>query len=508
MGGNVQKRHIITSSFFLLIIALVGGSIYLWNDGTMLPHKKCTLGFTSTSPRASIAQLEIQGTLPSWLQGELLLMGPGIFEYNNISVQHWLDGFACLYRFAIAPSGVSYDHAVLSTKYYTTALEHNYAPSITNTTLVLSWWQRLKQMLRSSPKATHTTHYDNACMNVIPRNNQYIALSDFSMPVVINKETFSIDEQETNKQDKKDNVSAAQVVLDPLTDIYYRLEVSNQDKKYIIHAHKKNDRKEKTIATIATHKPSYMHSLSITEQYIIIIETPLRYTQKSFTTLLPQLKNYFWKQHKKTQFIIIDKKTGIEVSRIATPAFFSFHQVNAREEANTIVLDVVTTNAEHFFANLNFAKIRSNEPLLPTTSILRRYTLDLTTNTATSHVLVERAIELPAINKHYRTKHYTTIYALSMSPRAGMYNQIVKIDLSTHKSVTWQAKGCYPSQPVFVAAPCAQAEDDGVLLSVILDTKTKQSFLLVLDAATFNEHARILLPHHIPFTVHANFYES
>jgi beta,beta-carotene 9',10'-dioxygenase len=52
----------------------------------------------------------------------------------------------------------------------------------------------------------------------------------------------------------------------------------------------------------------------------------------------------------------------------------------------------------------------------------------------------------------------------------------------------------------------AQAEDEGVLLSVVLDTGKDASFLLVLDAATLEELARAEAPHAIPFHFHGNYF--
>jgi beta,beta-carotene 9',10'-dioxygenase len=55
---------------------------------------------------------------------------------------------------------------------------------------------------------------------------------------------------------------------------------------------------------------------------------------------------------------------------------------------------------------------------------------------------------------------------------------------------------------VFVAFPKAEREDEGVLLSVVLDATAGASFLLVLDAGNLSELARARAPHHIPFSFH------
>jgi beta,beta-carotene 9',10'-dioxygenase len=66
-------------------------------------------------------------------------------------------------------------------------------------------------------------------------------------------------------------------------------------------------------------------------------------------------------------------------------------------------------------------------------------------------------------------------------------------------------EGYYPGEPVFVAIPDATSEDEGVILSVVLDGKQGHSFLLVLDAASFTELARAEVPHPIPFGFHGAY---
>jgi carotenoid cleavage dioxygenase-like enzyme len=64
-----------------------------------------------------------------------------------------------------------------------------------------------------------------------------------------------------------------------------------------------------------------------------------------------------------------------------------------------------------------------------------------------------------------------------------------------------------PASP-FVNTPEAAGEQDGVILSVVLDNRTSRSFLLVLDALTFQELARAVAPHHIPFGFRGQFLEG
>jgi beta,beta-carotene 9',10'-dioxygenase len=107
-------------------------------------------------------------------------------------------------------------------------------------------------------------------------------------------------------------------------------------------------------------------------------------------------------------------------------------------------------------------------------------------------------MELPNYDaaRYSTSGDYRFIYAVSINPqqRSGFYNQIVKFDLHGKADVHWYQPGCYPGEPVFVGRPGRQAEDDGVVLSVVLDENAQTSFLLALDAHTFNELGRAQIP--------------
>ena len=79
------------------------------------------------------------------------------------------------------------------------------------------------------------------------------------------------------------------------------------------------------------------------------------------------------------------------------------------------------------------------------------------------------------------------------------------MDIADGATLSWSEPDCYPGEPVFVARPDAEHEDEGVLLSVVLDATRRTSFLLVLDAADLSELARAQAPHHIPFGFHGQF---
>nr|MBA3301397.1 carotenoid oxygenase family protein [Thermoleophilaceae bacterium] len=119
--------------------------------------------------------------------------------------------------------------------------------------------------------------------------------------------------------------------------------------------------------------------------------------------------------------------------------------------------------------------------------------------------LVDVPFELGRIN-YGRVNERPYRYAWGVSnPERGYIDRIVKADLGERETLEWHEPGSYPGEPVFVAEPGAAGEDDGVVLSVVLDAERETSFLLTLDARDLSEIARARVPHHVPFSFHGMF---
>jgi carotenoid cleavage dioxygenase-like enzyme len=136
---------------------------------------------------------------------------------------------------------------------------------------------------------------------------------------------------------------------------------------------------------------------------------------------------------------------------------------------------------------------------------LRRYVIDLDGDGVSWEPLADTDLELPRIDYRRRNgRPYRYVYGAALN--GSWLARIVKVDLERGESSGWAADGCWPGEPLFVPAPDSEAEDAGVLLSVVLDAAREASFLLVLDAATLEEVARAAVPHAIPFSFHGQFF--
>ncbi|MFO8099681.1 MAG: carotenoid oxygenase family protein [Salinibacter sp.] len=156
--------------------------------------------------------------------------------------------------------------------------------------------------------------------------------------------------------------------------------------------------------------------------------------------------------------------------------------------------------------DLYLDRLRSDNPT-PGTGVLRRYRLPLDGGGAASTLLSEQGLELPRIHDGPATAQpYDVVYGIGSRAEGQFSDQLVKINVGDGAATRWYEPGVHPGEPVFVPRPDGTAEDDGVVLSVALDPAGEQSFLLVLDAASFEERARATVPHPIPFGFHGQFF--
>ncbi len=65
-----------------------------------------------------------------------------------------------------------------------------------------------------------------------------------------------------------------------------------------------------------------------------------------------------------------------------------------------------------------------------------------------------------------------------------------------------------PCEPVFVANPGGKEEDDGVVLTIVVDKKGTKSILVALDGKTLKEIARAALPQVYGLGPHGSFVEG
>ena len=86
-------------------------------------------------------------------------------------------------------------------------------------------------------------------------------------------------------------------------------------------------------------------------------------------------------------------------------------------------------------------------------------------------------------------------------------NAIHKLNVNSGEIIAWQHPDYYPGEPVFVAKPNSEIEDEGVVMFIAYNQQTHHSALIVLDAQTMLQMVEAILPFHLPIGLHSNFYQ-
>ncbi|KAG9470330.1 hypothetical protein GDO78_018114 [Eleutherodactylus coqui] len=284
----------------------------------------------------------------------------------------------------------------------------------------------------------------------------------------------------------------------------------------------------------------------MSENYVVFVEQSLKLNISKI--LLSQiqgkaiLRSISWEPEQNTVFHVVNKHTGKKhFTTFHTKAFATFHQINAYEDQNCIVLDLCCSDdggALELFQlqNLRKSGVDLNETVKQLAKAYpRRFVLPLgscvkddvaiqplnySSATATKqgdrkiwctyenlhdHTLDSCGLEFPQINyAKYNTKKYRFFYGCGFQHFIG--DSLIKVDVETKKAKVWKEDGYYPSEPIFVPYPNSVEEDDGVILSAVLTPhKNKNIFLIFLDAKDFTEIARAEAPIQIPYGFHGIF---
>lgn len=460
------------------------------------------LGFTTQTIEADLHELPVQGSVPQWLSGMLLRTAPARYEIADEAYNHWFDGLAMLHRFDFASRRVSYSSRFLQSRAYTEALQKQRISRPEFGTMPrFNLFERVAHWMR--PLLT-----DNCNVSVSKIGEDIVALTETPRPTLLDPRTLTASGHYEYGEHVRGALSIAHPHLDYGRHCHYTyvLEFGKTSRYHIVRIDAHTGQPS-ILTSIAAKTPAYIHTIGMSERHLVLAEFPLvvnplrlRFSSEPF------IRNYRWQPQSGTRFHVIDKETG-EVTRVAQArAFFAFHHVNAFDSGNEIVVDMVAFQDADIIDQLYLSRLRSQ--VILSDGKLTRFRIG-PHGDVREEPLSDSAIELPRI--HYR-RHaglpYRYVYAAGNEAPGQFFDNLVKLDLKRAASRTWRDTSCYPGEPVFVSRPDAKEEDDGVVLSVVLDAKRRASFLLIADASTFDEVARVQLPQVVTFGFHGNFFPT
>ena len=459
-------------------------------------------GFRSLDTEVSDRKLPVEGSIPEWLSGTLIRNGPGKFEIGGRRLQHWFDGLAMLRKYAFADGEVRYSNRFLRTETYEEAMAGRISAQFSTDVGGIETLRRWVKNL-GPPEPT-----DNANVHVARIDGEYVAQTEAPRWVGFDGTTL----ESTGEFEFDDlfdpHVVTAHLVEDPASgDLFGHAITFGRTHEYHLFRIPDGTRRREIIASIPTGKPAYVHSVGVSEQHLVLVETPLRID--IVQALSPFNDGFFdlldWQTDAERRLYVVERETGSVVTSPTVEPFFTFHVTNAYDDGETVVLDLVAFEDDTIVEALSLGAVTTGgfEDVPPGRLTRFRITPD---GEVTVRRLYTGGTELPAVADTYRTRPYRYVYGQA-TDREGA-NGLVKVDVERDTCREWWEGGLYVEEPCPVRRPGATAEDDGVVLVTALDVESERSVLLVFDAATLEERARAKLPHHNPFGFHGRFFEA
>ncbi len=249
-----------------------------------------------------------------------------------------------------------------------------------------------------------------------------------------------------------------------------------------------------------------MHDFSMTESSVVFYDLPVVFEP----TLLERTGLPFaWKPDAGARLGVLPRRgTADQITWVELDPAFVYHTVNAhdRDDGRGVVLDVVRHDSA--FADLD----SFGSPTPPT---LHRWTVDLDGGRVTDEEVHGRPLELPRIDARATGRRARYAYAPALADEGSDANDfastLLRVDVERGRTTEHRlGAGRVPGEGVFVPAHDGAGEDEGWVLSLVLDQERGTSELLVLDASDFAGPpvASVAIPARVPVGFHGAWFPT
>ena len=212
---------------------------------------------------------------------------------------------------------------------------------------------------------------------------------------------------------------------------------------------------------------------------------------------------YRWAPERQARVGVMPREgTAAEIRWFDVNACYVFHPLNAYDDADQVVLDVVR----------HPSVFTAGHSIVPGNPTLDRWTVDLTTGKVAEERLDDTAQEFPRVDERLVGRSIATDTP-SASPEQRRDSPSPTRSSSTTSprgapSPSSFGPGREPGEFVFVPSSTDAAEDDGVAMGFVYDRSTDRSDLVLLDAQTLETVATVHLPARVPHGFHGNWVPS
>lgn len=435
----------------------------------------------------------LEGALPAWLEGRLVRTAPAVFTQPGWSASHWFDGLGMLYAFELGGGKVAFRQRQLQSAMAQRAAQGRHDITGFGSKNQRGFWKRLVQPV---PEAG-----DNTNVNVLQLGDELVALTETAVQWVIDPATLA----SVRHVQWTDSLGAINLLAHPQLDVE-KNEVVNVSPTFgakpglSVIAHAPGGRERRVVGLWQTKRIPYAHSFGLTPSSVVLIGHPFDVNPLSLLWSNDGFIEHFkWRPEAGTTLAVMDRATGA-TRTFQAPACFVFHVINAFDRGDDVVLDALAYDDVGIIERLRPGALSEGLPDLRPKPV--RWVLSKGATTAKVEPLGDQGFEFPQIAyRQVNGRPYTNAWGTEVSAQG---STVLRVEVGSKVAARFSRPGVVFGEPIFVAAPGATDETDGVLL-VVGTHQSGASQLAVLDAKSLEPRATATVDLPIPLGFHGSF---
>lgn len=421
-------------------------------------------------------ELVVEGTLPEELEGRYLRNGPNPITAVNPATHHWFAGDGMVHGLRLGGGQA-----------------HWYRARMVRST-------RVSELLGEIPApGERHANMDTANTNVIGLGGKTFALVEAgARPVELTYDLETV--QHSDFDGGLPHGYTAHPKVDPVTGDRHAISY-HWSIPYLEYSVISGDGVVKHLSPVEVSDGPMVHDCSITARWVVVYDLPVTFNLD--TAMQGGRFPYSWSEDRPARIGLIPLGgSGSEVRWFEVAPCYLFHAVNAHDDGDTVVIDVI-----------RYDRMFDVQTLGPDDDapLLWRWRIDTVTGKVHEQQLSDQPLEFPRVDERVVGRHHRWAYGSEVRRRDqdnSFGGNLIRIDGRSGDLLRSDlGPGRAAGEWVMVPRHATAAEDDGWLMSFVHDATTQCCELLVLSAMdpTGDPVARVQLPNRVPLGFHGNW---
>lgn len=434
----------------------------------------------------------VRGRLPAALAGTLYRNGPAWFERAGFRYEHWFDGDGMVHAWRLGADGIRHASRMVATpKFERERKAGRFVMAAPGT------------HVPNQRAARNNDDVNSANTSVMVLGGKPFALCEAGSAFELAPETLETVGPKVWREDLAAVPFSAHPRRDADGTIWNFGAINLVGGAGLLIWHLGADGRLLTTKTLECPAVGYIHSFSMTSQYLLFALTPCRMGESG-----PFFERMTFQPNQPLRIAVVRKDDLSDVRWFEADFAMVYHFADASERDGEILLravrhpDLAEARSPIREAVVGLDRV-AHEP-----EALSALRLDLRSGRARWQHYGIRAIEFPMFDERTPADTPAIMYAPAVLGGAPSFNAVLAIDAERGKVRTHRYDdGILAEQHVFVPRPGSHRPNDGWLVGTLLDTGRRRSGLAILDAGRVDAGplAEAWLDYDFPLGFHGTF---